>query len=197
MQNPAVTQMFQAHLLPGEKLLWTGQPDPNILFSQTDYFLIPLTLIWTVFFFFATWNIWDPVLHGNPDSFIFPDIILIIFLLIGVYILFGRFFFKKWKKQRTFYAVTNRRVLVLTKTFGEQLQESNIKLIPAINKRVRSDGIGTLIFGENESIFSNRGRLPGNSGMDILPNSVVPLAFYDIPNANEVHRLLTDIQFKE
>jgi hypothetical protein len=161
MQNPAVTQMFQEHLLPGEKLLWAGQPDPNILFSQTDFFLIPLTLLWTAFCIFATWDIWYPILDGNPDSFVFPAIVPIIFLMVGLYMLFGRFFFKKWKKQRAFYAVTNRRVLVLTKTFGEQLHESNIKLIPAINKRVRSDGIGTLIFGENESIFSNRGRMPG------------------------------------
>jgi hypothetical protein len=137
--------------------------------------------------------------HDNnsepPDVFFI--IIPIIFMIVGLYFMFGSFFFKKWKKQRTYCAVTNRRVLVFMKAFGQQLHESNIKLISAINKRLRADGIGTLTFGGNQSIFFNGGQYYGNTCMDILPFYGFQLAFYDIPNANEVHKLLMDIQFKE
>jgi hypothetical protein len=200
MQNQAdVNEVFQEHLLKGENILWSGQPDPKVIFAPADLFIVPFSVLWGGFMIFVIYSILSSMTNGNnsepPDVFFI--IIPIIFMIIGLYFIFGRFFFKKWKKQRTYYAVTNRRVLVLMKAFGQQLHEYNIKLISGINKRVRADGIGTLTFGGNQSIFYNGGQYYGNTGMDILPFYGFQLAFYDIPNANEVYKLIMDIQFKE
>ena len=36
---------FKQDLLKGEKILWAGQPDPDILFSNADIFLVPFSLL--------------------------------------------------------------------------------------------------------------------------------------------------------
>ncbi len=35
------------------------------------------------------------------------------FVLIGQYMIWGRFVYARWKKRRTFYALTNRRALIV------------------------------------------------------------------------------------
>ena len=37
---------IQPELLSGESILWTGQPNPRIVFHKEDLFLIPFSLLW-------------------------------------------------------------------------------------------------------------------------------------------------------
>ena len=39
--------LFNDELIQGESIEWSGQPDPNVLFTKADIFLVPVTLIWS------------------------------------------------------------------------------------------------------------------------------------------------------
>jgi hypothetical protein len=198
MQNSDITQVFQEYLLKDEKILWSGQPDPNIIFTPMDFFLVPFSLLWGGFAIFWEAEVlttMSPAGSPFPMQIMFP-LFGSVFVIVGLYFMFGRFIFKKWKKRRTFYAVTNRRILSVSKGFGQQFQEFNIRSLNGISKRIRADGIGTLTFGGNQSMFFNGGQFYGNTGMEIMPFYNNQLAFYDIPDANNVHKLLAEIQSK-
>lgn len=198
MQNSDINQVFQEYLLKDEKILWSGQPDPNIIFTPMDFFLVPFSLLWGGFAIF--WEA-EVLTTMRPTGAPFPMQIMFplfgsVFVIVGLYFIFGRFIFKKWKKRRTFYAVTNRGILSVSKGFGQQFQEFNIRLLNGISKRIRADGIGTLNFGGNQSMFFNGGQFYGNTSLEIMPFYNNQLAFYDIHDANNVHRLLAEIQSK-
>src|SRR6476661_7016829 len=88
---------------PSEEALWTGQPRQGIVFRAPDIFFIPFTLIWCgmAVTAFAAMLIAP---KGPPLPF---AIIPSLFVLIGLYLVFGRFWVDARQRARTFYAVTN------------------------------------------------------------------------------------------
>jgi hypothetical protein len=50
--GPAHSGPFDAHLVGGEKILWVGRPDPAKIFSKSDRFAIPFSLMWGGFALF-------------------------------------------------------------------------------------------------------------------------------------------------
>ena len=106
---------------------------------------------------------------------------------MGFYFAFGRFIYKKWKKTRTYYALTNKRALILTLTFGRNLDGAFLDRLVAINKSMRSNGSGTIYFGNPSWMTAAY----GNSGMDFFSgfySGDVP-SFYDIRDADSVYDL--------
>jgi hypothetical protein len=137
---------FQNSLMKDEHILWAGQPDPNVLFSSSDVFLIPFSILWGGFaIFWEAMVLWALIRSEfSPIVIVFP-LFGIPFVLIGLYFMFGRFFFKKRNKRSTYYAVTNKRILILNDR-KNTLQELNIDSIPGINSTVKSNGTGTITF---------------------------------------------------
>lgn len=177
---------FQNDLLKNEKILWVGQPDPKALFTAADIFLVPFSIFWSGFalvFVLATLGIgWFGLLFGLP------------FLLIGFYFLVGRFLYKIWKKKNTYYAVTDKRVLVLTTLFTRSLQAAYIDTIPTIHKSGRF-GRGTITFG-NRSFMSS---MYANTGLGFFLWGYGKEAptFYDIKEVNKVFDLVNELRNKE
>ncbi len=100
----------------------------------------------------------------------------------------GRFFYKGWKKKKTWYAVTDRRVLILSTAPGRKIQALDLKSIPVINKSVRANGSGSLEFGSLAPHFA----MYQNSGLDFfggIYGAGIP-AFYDIRGVDQVHDLI-------
>ena len=165
---------LQTYIQPGERILWTGQPDPRRLFGLKDLFLVPFSLMWAGFAIF-----WEGlVLFGMASSSGGPPVFFVFwgipFVLVGQYFIWGRFLFKRWDRKRTVYAVTNQRVLVLR---GRSLQSGFLNQLPNINQSSRGDGSGSLEFGvgappfgpgawaDTGMEFFNRGRFPGLSSV--------------------------------
>ncbi len=191
-------QMFQADLLKDEKILWAGQPEPK-LFTGADFFLIPMGLF--VFCFAIFWE--SGVLgithmgshHDMPFPFSFFPLFGIPIVLMGFYILFGRFFFKSWKQRNTYYAVTNQRALILCTAPNRSLQAVLINANSNLNKSVGSDGTGTISFGDS----SPKAAAYANTGMDFFVAAgglALAPAFYDIKDANTVYQLISNQQRK-
>lgn len=96
---------FAGRLLPGERILWTGQPGQGVIFTARD---IPLTLFFLVWTGVPTFGVVSQGLKGN---WAFP-IFALPFFVVGTYMLVFRYFFDAWMRARTFYAITDRRVLI-------------------------------------------------------------------------------------
>ena len=176
-------QLFQKELLKDEKILWSGQPDTSIIFTKMDAFLVPFSIMWGGFAVF--WEL-SVIVSGAPFFFMLWGIP---FVLVGLYFIFGRFIYKKKKKENTHYAVTNKRVLILSKN---DFQESYIDTIPAFNKTIKHDGIGTIKFG-NSNIFSS---MYANTGLDffgLFYGKDVP-TFYDIKEAQRVYDMVINMR---
>jgi hypothetical protein len=183
---PAHLDPFDEHLVEGEKVLWLGRPDPTKHLSKSDRFAIPFSLLWGGFAIF-----WEAsVIAGGGGFFVLWGIP---FVAIGLYMMVGRFFYRTRVKKRTWFAVTNRRVLKLERRKrGDTVEALFLDAIPAVNRDVDADDSGCVIFGS-----SNRWQADlANSGMPsfFTSNVQVPLAFYDIPDAAHVAELVTQLR---
>ncbi len=177
-------ELFQKDLFEGERIQWVGQPESHILFTRTDLFLVPFSIVWSGFVIYWETLAWE--------SGLFAVCLGLPLFLIGLYFLFGRFFYKIWKKKNTYYAVTNKRILILTKKFfTRSFRATYLNTIPNIDKSVRSDGIGTITFG-NQSPWDS---WYANTGMDFFGphyGREVP-TFYDIKDANRVYKMVNEM----
>lgn len=94
---------FDRFLDPGEKLLWSGQPKQGLRFQAADVFMIPFSLMWGGFAFFweaSVLGFGRTTAHPKPMP-IFMAIWGIPFVLIGLHMIVGRFFYDAALRKRT------------------------------------------------------------------------------------------------
>ena len=197
MLDSTVESVIQTELTPDERIHWVGKPDPSVIFASSDLFAIPFSLMWGGFAIFWEYNAISipSKMHtgGNPGSYfgyIFP-LWGIPFVGMGLYMIFGRFFYKAWKKTKTTYAVTNKRVIVVTQGFSQQVQAQFLDQIPQISKSTGSNGVGSLTFGN-----LGFGGMYANSRLSFFGSRYNQgiLGFYDIHDAESVYQLINKIR---
>lgn len=179
--------VFQPDLLRDEKVIWAGQPSARFRLSGGDIFLVPFSLMWGGFALFWEAGVLGLVGGGRPA----PAFFLlwgIPFVLVGQYFIWGRFIYKAYKNRRTFYALTNQRVLILTTLRSRRLQTLFLNQLPTINKTVQRDGVGTLEFGVSPSWAGAY----ANSGMELFAGryGAMAPAFYDVLDIEGVYQLV-------
>jgi hypothetical protein len=182
----SLSHRIEPHLMSGEKLVWTGQPDPKKHFSPADRFLIPFSLLWGGFA--IAWEV--AAVAGTSSGDKAFALFGLPFVAVGLYLIFGRFIYKARRKRKTVYAVTDRRVLSLAEGRSQgQVDAYFISSLPAVNTRVGRDGTGTIIFGNPGSPFWGM----ANTGWDFFGSlsGGQPFAFFDIPDASHVSDLIT------
>jgi hypothetical protein len=186
MENVEDQARLQPYLQGGETVLWTGRPDPRRLLSGKDIFLIPFSLLWGGFAIFWEASVlsFGGGVNGPPIFFVLWGIP---FVLVGQYIIWGRFLVKRRYRKQTVYAVTNQRVLILR---GRSLQSIFLSQLPPIVQSSRADGTGSLEFGSAGSPFGYG--VWANTGMDVFNFGHPALAFYDIPDVTQVYGLITE-----
>ena len=164
-------------LLSGEKILWQGQSNSGFIFRPIELFLVPFSLLWGGFALF--WNIsaW------TADSPLFFNLFGLPFLIIGVYLIFGRFLIDAWIRKKTHYFVTNQRVLI-TRGFGSKVKSLDLKRLPGLELEERPDGSGTIRFGGSTNWF-----MSANFGIWQPTFDEVP-QFIRIPNVRIVYELI-------
>ena len=157
-------------LLPGERVLWQGRPVPRrAIFTSADAFLIPFSLMWggsAVFWessvlasrapgFFALW--------GIP------------FVIVGLYVIFGRFLVAYRIARTARYAVTDRRIVIVSGLLRPSVTSLDLRNLPFVQVKASADGIGDIAFAA-----SPYGMLGSSSWMFWGGGSTVP-TFRAIP----------------
>jgi hypothetical protein len=201
--DPEATMIVQSELAAGETIAWAGQPNRGVIFHKEDLFLLPFSLLWGGFAIFWEGGVsgfWD---HGSRNgAWIFGMIWGIPFVLIGQYLIWGRFIYDAWLKRRTYYAVTNRRVIVVQNGWSRKMVAPYLDSLPTVTKEGPDSGPGTLAFAPNSSLFSvfsgssssSRGRR-GWGPWNAMTVGDAPI-FCDIDNLDYVYRLVSDLREK-
>lgn len=104
--------------------------------------MIPFSLMWGGFAIF-----WEVTVVREQAPFFFW-LWGIPFVLVGLYMIFGRFLVAAREVDNTFYAVTNERVLIQTGAFSRRFAEVSLSSLPSIEISTSSSGIGTIYLGK-------------------------------------------------
>ena len=105
------------------------------------------------------------------------------FVLIGQYMIWGRFLYRYWAKKRTYHALTRRRALIVRDGLAGRSCASLCFESVVIEKQVRGDRIGSISFG---------GPVRGEWRWKGSPPR--PPTFDDINDADPVYRTVTRLQ---
>ncbi|MFP4598148.1 MAG: hypothetical protein ACLFVJ_07850 [Persicimonas sp.] len=139
-------RIIDRELDPGEELLWAGRPRQGVVFTRLDFFLIPFSLLWGGFAI-----AWETIvlLHGVWPFAIFGSF----FVVIGLYMMIGRFFVAARKRAHTYYGLTNERVLIISGKRLDKVQSKRLKQLDEFDLEERRDGNGTIEMGRDSSSF--------------------------------------------
>ena len=168
------------YLLPSESLAWTGRPATGLIFRKPDVFFIPFSLVWGGFACFWEYTVYRA---GAPYFFLLFGGF---FVVIGLYLMFGRFFHDMLQRRKTVYALTSDRILRLT---GKTLTAWNLMDLPQATLELSANRRGTIAFG----VIS----IPGIRGVGRYrgaPQSVALPVFEKIQNATDVFNMIQSAQ---
>lgn len=180
MTNPVTTScnnQIDRELMAGEKLLWSGKPNASKLFSPSDAFLIPFSLLWGGFAYF-----WEAtvIVSGAPLLF---KLWGIPFVVIGTYMIFGRFFVKRRINENTAYAITDKRVLIVTTWPTRNLTALDLRTLPSTTLREGNDGGGHIVLGTDPFGMA----CYADTGMDLFGQTRGAPALRNLANVRRVY----------
>lgn len=189
--DPRAAMKLQPEMMSGESVYWAGTPNPSVIFHSDDWAMVPFSLLWGGFAIFweaGALGYWGKGLRGGGFSW-FMAIWGIPFIVIGQYMIWGSFLYDAWLKRRTYYAVTNRRILILQEGWKRKTNSMYLESIPTIER----DGtaIGTLWFGTKYPVIAGRGQK--TRSMSRFEIKDVPV-FADIEDVGGVQRLVQDLR---
>jgi len=137
-----VPQQIQEQLVSGERVLWSGRPHQGLVFRTMDWFFIPFSLLWGGF------AIAFPVLLFTEDA-PFPMLAFgVLFGLVGIYVIFGRFILDIAQRRATFYALTTDRAIIVSGLLHQTVRSVVLKNLGELSVTTRRDGTGTITFGQ-------------------------------------------------
>ncbi len=173
-----------------EEILWSGRPRSGLRLGPQEFFIIPFSIFWTGFALF-----WEfmAITMGAPFFF---ALFGLPFVLIGFYLLFGRFFVEKKMREKTFYALTSKRLISISGLRNRNVQSTNLENLPDMNMIVNKDGSGSLTFGNS---------FPGSSYHHARPAGMTyqqrfrqgTFSIDMIENVEEVYRIISDAKNKK
>jgi hypothetical protein len=126
----------------------------------------------------------------GPMAVIFP-LWGVPFILVGLYMVFGRFFVEMKLRERTCYAVTSERILIKSGLFTRTLKSLNLRTLSDLSFTDGDEGRGTITFGPSNPYST----LIGNSSWPGATQRMAP-SFDSIPEARRVYELIREAQSK-
>ncbi|MGC1869627.1 MAG: hypothetical protein WA700_01605 [Acidobacteriaceae bacterium] len=186
---------LQSELLSGESLLWAGQPSRRVVFHRTDWMMIPFSFLWGGFALFWEYGVSGHFDQPHPthhtSAMNFMSLWGIPFVLVGQYLIWGRFLYVAWRKARTFYGVTNKRVLVLGTTRNRRLSDGYLKNLTSVTLTTRSDGVGTIEFAPEPETDRSWNSFGGRRQVSLIKDiDLSRLAFFDVNHAKSIYQII-------
>ncbi|MCW6510666.1 PH domain-containing protein [Lichenifustis flavocetrariae] len=139
----AKSPSFAHYLLRGEEVVWWGRPRQGLLLTPRDALLIPFSLLWGGFAIF-----WETmVLRTEAPGFM--ALWGLPFVLVGLFLIFGRFFLDSWLRARIYYAVTKQRILIARSGPWPSFKALHLDRLPEVTLNEERAGRGTIRFGSS------------------------------------------------
>lgn len=138
-------EVIRRELGPSERLRWCGQPPQGLILRAADAFLIPFSIAWGGFAIF-----WEAMVIAGGAPFFFA-LWGIPFVLVGLYLMVGRFWVDARQRASTVYAVTSERVVIASGLRSHRVQSLSIDSLSDITLTERAGGAGLITFGPRPS----------------------------------------------
>lgn len=147
-------EFCRRYMTDGEYILWKGRPEKGNIFTGQEVVMLPFSVIWLAFSVY--WEMtalqsgvsWFLVLWGIP------------FVAVGIYLLVGRFFMTAYLRRRTFYVITNKKIIIRR---GNRICMYEGRNLPSAETVIHKNGCGTLKFGQ--TFYTRNGYRNGTAFM--------------------------------
>ena len=171
-------------LAPDERLLWPGKPRQGLVLRASDAVMVPFSLLWGGFAIFWEAMALTMAFSGEEPTPMPVAIILplfgVPFVVVGLYLIFGRFFVDARIRARTFYGATDQRIIIVSGLFSRKVKSLNLRTLTDVSLTEKSDGTGTITFGPSHPFAWCFG------GMHRPGTPQAPPSFEMIPDARTV-----------
>lgn len=124
------------YLLPGESIVWKGRPEKGHILTSADIIMIPFSIFWLGFALFWEFGVIE---SGIPFFALFG----LPFIGVGIYFVFGRFIHKAYLRARTFYVVTNKKLIIKK---GNRINIYTPHDLPPMTLQMHKNGNGSIYF---------------------------------------------------
>jgi hypothetical protein len=171
-------------LLPGERIIWSGQPGGGLVLTSRDAFLIPFSLLWCGFAIF--WTI--TATRGGAPAFFY--LWGVMFVCLGLYFVAGRYVVDAWMRRGIRYALTDRRILIRRPGAFGRFTAIGLNQLPEATLSERGDGRGTIRFGAATPVWGSRGMSAWTPAFDPTPQ------FIAIENCRHVFDLIQQSSYQ-
>jgi hypothetical protein len=111
------------------------------------------------------------LLAAGKESTVFPTLWSIPFVAGGLYLSVGHFFWSAFCRRHTEYAVTNQRIIVRSSLFSRTTQSIEYRKIRTITLTEKSDGSGTIQFGESSGADAGDATTSGATRMEAVADA--------------------------
>ena len=187
--NNIAEQVISSELSADEKILWCGQARPGLQFNSINVMTLPIGVIWLLFgiVFGIIFKRPAYAAQQSPYDQFTASLFLIACFLVALFCIFGVFFVDMLWRKHTYYAVTNKRVMLVTKWFSSKVQSPALPQLP-MQLTTKADGSGSIVFGSTGSggfIWSRAGR---------IRIFTMPCSFAGIDDAQKVYDIILNAQ---
>jgi hypothetical protein len=126
---------------------------------------VPFSLIWGGFAIF-----WETMALSSRNPWFFR-LWGIPFVIVGLYLIFGRFLWDAFSRSRTWYALTTDSALILRKHWRGGLQRIYLPSVSNILLTTSANGDGTIQFGNDDPIGAWRSWSPPAQSFQFIQNA--------------------------
>jgi hypothetical protein len=141
--NYNASLVIQSHLESGESILWSGQPKQGVMLRGSDAFMIPFSLLWGGFAFFWEYSV------ITEEAPLFFALWGIPFVVVGAYLIIGRFFVEAKQREKIFYGVTSDRVIIISGLLQQKVKSLFLRTLSEVSLTESRDGTGSISFGSS------------------------------------------------
>lgn len=173
-------RVLSPELTTGEKLLWAGHPAPGLRFGGFDLIAVPFALFWLGAVMFGVRALIKQ--EAPPFAFVF----LSCFVLVGLYMVVGRFWVDSARRHRTTYGLSATRLILVSRFLVREVQSIDIASLDTILLNERRDRSGTITLGAVTDSRTRTAMLLGPAWPGVRP--YLPLMLENVEDARVVYQ---------
>lgn len=145
-------QKMRDLLITGERLVWAGYPDRSVFFVKEDI----QNILWSLPFFIIIFKGYFPqaikeFALGNYAFAVLGLLPFLGFIIVPIYFFFGRYIFGRFVREKTYFGLTNRRILILFPFLRNPIFSIFLGKLKDVEMNARGNDNGTITFGSKDN----------------------------------------------